>query len=324
MMMSRTVLRQSPAREPFSHRGHSCCRTGLVELILEPEAPYASHLRSEVLSHVMPTRKRALESNRQRWDALVPLHVKSRFYSVDEFRKGKTSLQSVELTEVGSVRGKDLLHLQCHFGMDTLSWARMGARVTGVDFAPEAIRMAKSLSKELGIPARFVCSDIYEMPGRLKGKFDVVFTSYGILCWLPDLPGWGRVVARYLRPGGTFHLVESHPFAQLLDDEGDVPRLSARGRYFGDGDPDTYTGRCSYADGKLDRKMTSYEWPYTVSKVVNALTEAGLHLEFLHEFPFEVWKRYPWFVRGKDGYWHSRKRGVAYPLIFSLKATKPA
>ncbi len=272
----------------------------------------------------MVTKRQALATNRKRWDALVPVHAKSRFYSVQDFKDGKTSLQSVELAEVGNVRGKSLLHLQCHFGMDTLSWARLGARVTGVDFAPEAIRTAKSLSRELKVPARFVCSDLYELPRHLKGKFDVVFTSYGVLCWLPDLPRWGRVVAHYLRPGGAFHLVESHPFTQLLDEGGRVPRLSDRGQYFNSAEPQAYTQEGSYADGTLDRKMTSYEWSFSLSEVVNALTGAGLHLDFLHEFPFEAWRRYPWFVKGKDGYWHPRKRGFAYPLMFSLKATKPA
>ena len=271
----------------------------------------------------MVSKKQALESNRKRWDALVPVHVRSRFYSVEKFKSTKNSLQSVELTEVGKVRGKDLLHLQCHFGMDTLSWAKLGAKVTGVDFSPKAIRMAKSLSRELGIPARFVCSDIYELPRHLKGQFDIVFTSYGILCWLPDLPRWAQVVAHYMRPGGVFHLVESHPFTQLLADRGTVPRLSDQGRYFSSGGPMTYTHQWSYTDGKLNRRMTSYEWPFSISAVVNALTAAGLQVEFLHEFPFEAWRRYPWFVKRKDGYWHPRSRRFAYPLMFSLKATNP-
>ncbi len=270
----------------------------------------------------MVSNRQALQSNRKRWNALVRMHTKSRFYSVEEFKAGKTSLLSVELAEVGSVRGKDLLHLQCHFGMDTLSWARLGARVTGVDFAPEAIRTAKSMSRELRIPARFLCSNLYELPRHLKGRYDIVFTSYGVLCWLPDLPAWGHVVAHYLRPGGAFHLVESHPLTQLLDDKGTTPRLSTNGKYFNDGEPMSFKHDGSYADGKLDRKMTSYEWPFSISEVVNALTGAGLHLDFLHEFPFEAWRRYPWFVKRGDGYWHSRRRGFAYPLMFSLKATK--
>lgn len=272
----------------------------------------------------MVSKRQALESNRKRWDALVPMHFRSRFYSVEEFKVTKNSLQSVELTEVGNVRDKELLHLQCHFGMDTLSWARMGARATGVDFSPEAIRTAKSLSRELGIPARFVCSDIYDLPRHLKGKFDIVFTSYGILCWLPDLPRWGEVVAHFVRPGGAFHLVESHPFTQLLDDGDTAPRLSDESWYFSSSGSKVFKQNGSYTDGKLGRKMTSYEWPFSISGVVNALTHAGLQVEFLHEFPFEAWRRYPWFVKRKDGYWHPRKRSFAYPLMFSLKATKPA
>lgn len=272
----------------------------------------------------MVSKKEALASNRKRWDSLVPVHVKSRFYSVAAFKTGKSSLQPIELAEVGDVRGKDLLHLQCHFGMDTLSWARMGARVTGVDFSTVAIRMAQTLSKELGIPARFVCSDVYDLPRHLKQEFDIVFTSYGILCWLPDLPRWGRVVAHFLRPGGVFHLVESHPFTQLLDEGRRKPALDLHQRYFSDGEPTSYRTDATYADGKADRKLTGYEWPYSISGVVNAITGAGLHLEFLHEFPFEAWRRCSWLVRAHDGYWYPRDRRSAHPYMFSLKATKPA
>ena len=135
---------------------------------------------------------RYMEANRLSWDARTPTHFKSRFYDVDGFRAGESSLNSLEIDEMGDVEGKRLLHLQCHFGMDTMSWARLGAKVTGVDFSAEAISRAKALSAELGIDAEFVVSNIYDLPDTLDGRFDVVFTSYGVLTWLPDLEPWAK------------------------------------------------------------------------------------------------------------------------------------
>jgi SAM-dependent methyltransferase len=271
----------------------------------------------------MVSQKRAIEANRRRWNAMVPVHFRSRYYAVDEFMMGKSSLRSTELDEVGNPRGKDLLHLQCHFGMDTISWARMGARATGVDFSPEAIDVAKKLSKELKVPASFVCCDVYKLPGRFKGAFDIVYTSYGVLCWLPDRVRWARAVARCLRPGGSFHLIESHPFTQLLDQEARRPALEPHGRYFNDGKPSSSVTPWSYTDGQLSKRMIEYEWPFSMSEIVNTVADAGLRVEYVHEFPYEHWRSLPWLAEGKDGNWYPRDPKVRLPLMFSLKATKP-
>src|SRR5262245_17112552 len=160
----------------------------------------------------------AIDLNRAHWDEVVPLHVASEFYDVASFRAGRSTLLPVELREVGDVRGKTLLHLQCHFGMDTLSWAREGATVTGADFSGPAIEVARGLSAELGIPARFVESDVYSLPEVLDEPFDIVFASYGVLCWLPDFPAWARIAASFLNPGGVFYLLDGHGISWALDD----------------------------------------------------------------------------------------------------------
>ncbi len=148
-----------------------------------------------------------LEANRVRWNQLADVNVKSRYYDVDGFRCGKSSLKSIERDEVGEVRGQTLLHLQCHFGLDTLSWRRLGAEVTGVDFSPTAIALARELSREVGLEANFIEANIYDLPTVLEGQFDIVFASYGVLCWLPDLLAWARVAAHFLKAGGAFHLI---------------------------------------------------------------------------------------------------------------------
>src|SRR3990170_1314031 len=147
-------------------------------------------------------------TNREMWDELVHVHVRSRGplgYNVEDFKRGGTTLHAVERAEVGDVAGKDLLHLQCHFGLDTLSWARLGARVTGVDFSERGIAQATALASELRIEARFIHSNVYDLPKVLDDTFDVVFSSYGALNWLPGLPPLARLIARFHRPAGFFY-----------------------------------------------------------------------------------------------------------------------
>jgi len=157
-----------------------------------------------------------LQANRRRWDQLAIEHQSSEFYDLAGFKTGKDRLRSIELNELGDVSGKSLLHLQCHFGMDTLAWARRGAIVTGIDFSQKAITTAQSLSEELNIPADFYCSDIYELLNVLSGLFDIVFTSYGVLHGLPDLQKWGQIISYYLKPGGIFYIVEDHPMFRVF------------------------------------------------------------------------------------------------------------
>jgi SAM-dependent methyltransferase len=162
-------------------------------------------------------------ANRALWNEWTAINVRAEtFYRLEEFRAGGVRVRDYEIEEVGPVTGKDLLHLQCHFGTDTLSWARLGARVTGADFSETAIGRARSLAAELGIAATFVCAELYELPERLDGDFDVVYTSRGVLGWLPDIPRWAGVVARFLRPGGIFYITEVHPVALAFDDRSGV------------------------------------------------------------------------------------------------------
>ena len=152
-----------------------------------------------------------MEANLRHWDGLIPVHERSRFYDVEGFRGGASTLHSIELEELGDVSDKSLLHLQCHFGLDTLSWAIQGARVTGADYSKEAITLARSLASDQRIDARFVVSNIYDLPNVLDERYDIVFTSYGVLMWLPELGPWAEVVSRFLKADGTFYMVEFHP-----------------------------------------------------------------------------------------------------------------
>lgn len=261
--------------------------------------------------------------NRRHWDDLVPIHFESAFYSLDSFKSGKSSLKRVEVEEVGDVHGKTLLHLQCHFGMDTLSWARAGAIVTGVDFSSAAIQAAKRLASDTGVQAQFIESDIYELPGVLAGQFDIVFTSYGVLLWLPDLTEWARIVAKFLRPGGVFYIIEGHPMAHVLDHADNVKGLRLKHSYCPSNEPVPREDDGSYADrdAHVEHRRT-YEFPHTMGEIVTSLLGAGLELEFLHEFPFAAWNVVPSSQMNDDGYVHLTEGDGLVPLLFSIRARK--
>jgi SAM-dependent methyltransferase len=267
---------------------------------------------------------RHLEANRRHWDEVVPIHTNSDFYDVAGFKAGGTGLNSLELAELGDVQGRTLLHLQCHFGQDTLSWARRGAIATGVDFSERAIEAARALAADVGMDARFVVSDIYGLPDALTGEFDIVFTSYGALGWLPDVGRWGQVVAHFVKPGGTFYMVEFHPFSWVFDDDEGVTGLNVRYPYFASGEPLRWDDDGTYTDrtARLEHP-TTYNWAHTLGDVVTALIEAGLRIEFLHEFPFSPYQCWPFTEVAGDGSARLSSHDGSVPLLFSIRATKP-
>lgn len=269
----------------------------------------------------MPDDREAMELNRLHWDEAVPLHVASEFYDVAAFKAGKTTLTRDELAEVGDVRGQTLLHLQCHFGMDTLSWAREGASVTGVDFSPAAIKTARGLAQELGIEARFVESNIYDLPANLSGQFDVVFTSLGVLCWLPDVPNWACIASSYVKPGGVFYIMDGHPMFHSLDDEAPPSELRLRYPYF-PGPPMPWESDGTYATAaKLEHRQT-VEYQHSLGEIVTSLIDAGLQIEFLHEFNYSGHAALPNMTRSDDGLYRLPGDSLL-PFLFSLRAHKP-
>ena len=262
------------------------------------------------------------EANRKLWDNWTLQHEKSPFYDLEGFRAGKDRLHSIELAELGDVAGKSLLHLQCHFGMDTLAWARRGAVVTGVDFSEQAIALARSLSEELGIPARFYCSEIDTLPSVLSGQFDIVFTSYGVLHWLRDLRRWGEVIAHFLKPDGIFYIVEDHPFMRVFDVDSET-ELQVGRPYFCSEEPNRLESDGSYASPGSGGVSTFYIWDHSIGEVINTLISAGLRIEFLHEFPYAARAKFEKLMeRGEDGWWRLTTQHGMIPFLFSLQARK--
>lgn len=271
--------------------------------------------------------ERAIRDNNVLWDEWTRIHETSAFYDLEGFRRGGIRLAPEEVEELGDVAGRDLLHLQCHFGIDTLSWARLGARVTGADFSAQAVDLARSLADELGFPeARFVRSDLYDLPDVLDADFDVVYTSRGVLGWLPDIRRWARVVAHFLRPGGTFYIAEIHPVAQAFADEGVAPgELRLAYPYWEHREPLSFPTQGSYADPTANVAATvEHSWDHGLGEIVTALIEAGLRIESLREYPWVEWAL-PFLVEGPDGRFRLPEVTEGeLPLFFSIRATKPA
>lgn len=267
----------------------------------------------------------ALRVNQQLWDEWTRIHETSSFYDLEGFRRGGIRLRPYEIEEIGDVAGRDLLHLQCHFGIDTLSWARLGARVTGTDFSPAAIELATRLAGELKLDARFVRSDLYDLPDVLEGEFDIVYTSRGVLGWLPDISRWARVVSHFLKPGGTFYITEIHPVAHAFENEGVAPaELRLQYPYWEHPEPLAFDVEGSYADRSAEVKTrTEYGWDHGLGEIVTALVDAGLRIESLREFPWVAWQL-DFLVPDGDHSWRLPPDTPGeLPLSFSLLAMKP-
>jgi SAM-dependent methyltransferase len=266
--------------------------------------------------------RRAEANNRELWDELAPVHFRA-YREVALLREGGTSLDEIELQEIGSVAGKSLLHLQCHIGTDTLSWARQGARVSGVDFSPQSLALAQQLRRELGLEADFIQSDIYDLPGVLSGAFDIVYTSRGVLCWLRDLAEWGRIITHFLRPGGVFYIMESHPFLNMFE-ETEAGELAITYPYFHRAEPTCWDDEGGdYADESYVPQHPSYEWDWAVSDIQNSLLGAGLQIEFFREYDRLFFKRFPCMVEVREGWYECPYYAGKLPLMFTLRARKP-
>ena len=265
-----------------------------------------------------------MEIIRQNWDERTPIHADSDFYDVDGFKSGRITLTKTEIEELGSVAGKSLLHLQCHFGMDTMSWSRLGATATGVDISDTAIDLARELNDELGLDVRFIRSNVYDLPAVLDEQFDIVYTAIGALCWLPDMTGWAEVVARYLKPGGTFYILDGHPVSRIFEPV-ELPNgghdLKPCHSYFPDPEGISYEGGAHTYTGSEILDTPSHEWQHSMSEIVNAIIEAGLKIEFLNEFAVSEYRAFPPMSRHEDG-WRLDEHHGSVPFLFSIKATK--
>jgi len=258
-----------------------------------------------------------LNINRESWNRRTPVHVASEFYGVEEFVKGKTSLKQIELDLLGDVKGKSILHLQCHFGQDTLSLARMGANVTGVDLSDKAIEEANALAKKIKTQARFICCDLYSLPEHLNEEFDIVFTSYGTIGWLPDLDKWAKIIHRFLKPGGKFVFVEFHPVVWMFDDDFKEVKYN----YFNTG-PIHETESGTYAQQDAALKSEYVGWNHSTGEVLSSVLNKGIQLLSFEEYNYSPYACFKNTVKIEEDKFRIPHLGDKIPMVFSLLGQK--
>ncbi|MEZ4920875.1 MAG: class I SAM-dependent methyltransferase [Saprospiraceae bacterium] len=263
--------------------------------------------------------EKQFEANKHGWNLRTPVHLDSAMYNVEEWKKGGVSLKPVELTEVGSVEGKTVLHLLCHFGQDTLSWARLGAEVTGVDLSDEAIANARRLSDEIGVDGRFICCNVYDLPQHLDEQFDIVFCSFGVLGWLPELEPWAEIVAKYVKPGGFFYLADFHPIVWMLDEEFDFIKYPYHNAAVIETD-----NHGTYSDRDADIHYKEYGWNHSLSELMNSFLKQGMRIDFFNEHNYSPHNCFPKTVEGPEGQYKIKGLEDVIPLFFSIKCSKPA
>ena len=254
-----------------------------------------------------------IKKNKAFWDDRTGYHVKSEFYDQDSFLKGRSSLNPIELDLLGDVRGKSILHLQCHFGQDSMSLARMGAQVTGVDLSDKAIEYARNFAEELDLDVDFVCCNVYDLPKHLNREFDIVFTSYGTIVWLPDLTQWADLIGNYLKPGGRFVMAEFHPFMWMFDDDFKGIKYPYDSK-----EPIIETTSESYASEGQGKVVEEVTWNHSLSSVMQNLLDQGLLLDRFQEYEYSPYNCVAHMEGVGENRWIVKPLGSNFPLVYGL------
>lgn len=260
--------------------------------------------------------------NREWWDEVTPVHAASAFYDVEGFLNGKSALDRLELDWLGNVAGKRVLHLQCHFGKSTIDIARRGASgVVGVDFSPVAIRTARDLAERAGVAdrVRFIECDVLKLDALLDEKFDLVFTSYGVIMWLSSLFRWGEVIKNLLAPGGRFIIIEVHPSMMMFEWENG--KIERKYGYFHCEAGITLPPLPDYADNSYTPKATTLEWQYSLADVFRALTRAGMTVKQLEEYPTCCFKPFENMIECGGDLYRLPDGEPEIPMTFAMEAT---
>ena len=259
-----------------------------------------------------------MDANKAIWEKRTDAHVASDFYNMKSFLDGKSSLNAPEIEILGDVKGKTLLHLQCHFGQDTISLACMGAQCVGVDFTESAVRTGNELAQKLHADAKFICCNVYDTRQHLSGKFDIVFTSYGTIGWLPDLKRWANVVSESLKQGGIFVMVEFHPFIWMLDEE----FRSIKYSYFNEEVIESTVTGSYVSKDKLHEPMKEFGWNHPFSDVITALTGCGLKLEVFREYNGSPYNCFDGMEICEDGLYRFAHWKTKLPILYGVRFRK--
>ncbi len=258
-----------------------------------------------------------IETNKQLWNKKTDFHIDSEFYDMENFLKGKSSLNEIELKLLGNIAGKSVLHLQCHFGQDTISLSRMGALVTGVDLSDRSIEKAKSIAQLLGVDTEFICCNIYDLPQNLNKQFDIVFTSYGTIGWLPDIDAWAKIVSIFLKPNGKFIMADFHPVVWMFDNNFENITYS----YF-KSEPIVELESGTYADVNAVVNLESVTWNHSTSEVLNSLIKNGLAINSFDEFDYSPYNCFNQAKEDEPGKFRIPRFENKIPMVFAIVAAK--
>lgn len=265
----------------------------------------------------MGNEKDYLKINKKSWNSRTEIHFDSEFYDNENFIRGNISLNPIELALLGNIKGKSILHLQCHFGQDTISLNRMGAKTTGVDLSDKAIEKAKELAETTNSDARFICCDIYDLPNHLDEKFDIVFTSYGTIGWLPDINKWAAIVSKFLKPEGKFVFVEFHPVVWMFDDDFKFIKYN----YLNKG-PIEEVEEGTYTDKNAPISENYITWNHGMSEVVNSLISEKLTLESLKEYDYSPYNCFNMTSEIAPKKFRIKHLGDKIPMVYSIVAKR--
>ncbi|MFN3753634.1 class I SAM-dependent methyltransferase [Flavobacterium sp.] len=258
-----------------------------------------------------------IKLNKATWNDKVDVHIASAFYDMESFLNGKSTLNDIELALLGDVSGKKILHLQCHFGQDTISLSRMGAKATGLDLSDKAIERAREFAKKLNLDVTFVCCDIYEAPTLIDEKFDIVFTSYGTIGWFPDLEKWAKVVSHFLKPNGQFIMADFHPVVWMFDDDFTTVFYN----YF-NVEPIIENTTGTYADKQAPIETKTITWNHPISEILNSLIQSGLEINTFNEYDYSPYNCFNQTIESEPGKFRIKPLDNKIPMVYSILASK--
>lgn len=258
-----------------------------------------------------------IEINRHSWNNRTETHLNSEFYNMAGFLKGETSLNEIELELLGDIDGKSILHLQCHFGQDSISLSRLGAKVTGIDLSDKAIEIAKRIASETQSTTEFICCDIYDLKQHLDKKFDIVFTSYGTIGWLPDLDKWAKIINRFLKPEGKFVFVEFHPVVWMFDE-----KFEKIAYHYFNVESINETEKGTYADKNAEITQSFVTWNHDLGEVINSLLNQNLELIQFQEYNYSPYNIFDDSVEVGSRKFQVKNFENKLPLVYSIVAKK--
>lgn len=258
-----------------------------------------------------------IEINKHSWNNRTETHLSSTFYNLEGFLKGESSLNPIELEILGDIKGKSILHLQCHFGQDSISLSRLGAKVTGIDLSDKAIENARRIAKETNSDVEFICCDLYDLEKHLDKQFDIVFTSYGTITWLPDLDKWGKLISRFLKPHGKFVFVEFHPVVWMFDDN-----FEKIGYNYFNVEAIVETENGTYADKNANISQSYVTWNHSLSEVLSSLLNNSLKLTEIQEYDYSPYDVFSNMIEFQPKKYRIKHLDNKIPMIYSIIAVK--